>query len=137
MDRNQSQVMKIEIRKGLPYVTAAVVYRDRQILLDHILLDTGSAGSLFSADKMSDIGLHLEPYDTIRRIRGVGGTEFVFVKQVDSLSLDKQLQVKNFDIEVGSMDYGNEIDGILGMDFMLQMSVSIDLANLKIYKQVI
>jgi hypothetical protein len=125
--------MKIEIRKGLPYVIVSIVYRGREIVLENVLLDTGSAGSLFSADKMLDIGLYIEPYDTMRRIRGVGGTEFVFVKRVDSIFMDK-LGVKSFDIEIGAMDYGDRIDGIIGMDFLLQVGICLDLAKMEIYQ---
>ncbi len=84
--------------------------------LDNVLLDTGSAGSIFSADSLSNIGLRLEVNDSVHRIRGVGGTEFVFTKCISSLSVGR-LQVIDFEIEVGAMDYGFEIEGILGQTF--------------------
>jgi hypothetical protein len=125
--------MKIQIQKGLPYISASLIYRGRQVTLDNILLDTGSAGTVFSADKVLEIGLQLEPNDIVRRIRGVGGAEFVFIKRVDRLSLGG-LYINNFEIEVGAMKYGIEINGILGMDFLLQVDANIDLAQLKIYQ---
>lgn len=51
----------------------------------------------------------------MRRIRGVGGTEFVFMKTIDRLSAGT-LETDNFEIEIGAMDYGIELDGILGLD---------------------
>ncbi len=41
----------------------------------------------------------------IHRIRGLGGTEFVFTKQIDRTALGN-LEVRNFEIEVGAMAYG-------------------------------
>lgn len=55
--------------------------------LDNVLVDTGSASTVFSADKVLEIGLQLERDDYVHRIRGVGGAEFGFTKRVDTLSL--------------------------------------------------
>jgi len=77
------------------------------------------------------IGLQYEADDPVHRIRGIGGAEFVFSKRVDSLSLGT-LQVNDFDIEVGAMDYGIEIDGIVGLDFLMQVSAVIDLSQLEV-----
>lgn len=41
-------------------------------------------------------------------------------------------QISNFEIEIGAMDYGIEIDGIIGVDFLLQVKPKIDLEQLKI-----
>lgn len=109
-----------------------MTYRGQQITFENVLLDTGSGGTIFSADKVLAIGLHLEPNDFIRRIRGVGGTEFVFTKPLDRLALGP-LSVADFEIEVGAMDYGVDMDGIVGMDFLLQVGAKINLAQLEIY----
>jgi hypothetical protein len=124
--------MKIRLRDGLPYVTASLTYRGEQLLFRNVLLDTGSAGAIFSTDRVLAIGLTYEPDDSVHRIRGVGGAEFVFTKRVDSLAVGK-LQVNDFQIEVGAMDYGFDIDGIIGMDFLLQVGAIIDLAKLEMY----
>ena len=41
-------------------------------------------------------------------------------------------QLSQFEIEVGGMDYGFEIQGILGMDFLRQARVVLNLADLSI-----
>jgi len=68
----------------------------------------------------------------VHRIRGVGGTEFVFTKRVDNLAVG-ELRVSNFQVEIGAMDYGFDIDGIIGMDFPIQVGAIIDLSKLEIY----
>ncbi len=74
----------------------------------------------------------LEPHDLIHRIRGVGGAEFVFTKRVDNLALG-ELQIEDFEIEVGAMEYGFDIEGIVGMDFLTRVGAVIDLARLEMY----
>ena len=124
--------MKIRLRDGLPYVTASLAYHGQQLSFRNVLLDTGSAGAIFSTDRVLTIGLTYEPDDRVHRIRGVGGTEFVFTKRVDCLVVG-ELQVNDFQIEVGAMDYGFDIDGIIGLDFLIQVGAIIDLSKLEVY----
>ena len=123
--------MNIQVRDGLPYDTVTLLYSGQQLDLANVLLDTGSAGTLFAADQVLAVGLQYEADDTVQRIRGIGGAEFVFVKCVDRLSVG-ELQVSDFAIEVGAMDYGFAIDGIIGTDFLLQVGAVIDLSRLEI-----
>jgi hypothetical protein len=125
--------MNIQVRDGLPYVTVTLLYSGQQLDLANVLLDTRSAGTLFAADQVLAVGLQYEADDTVQRIRGIGGAEFVFVKRVDRLSVG-ELQVSDFAIEVGAMDYGFAIDGIIGTDFLLQVGAVIDLSRLEIHR---
>ena len=123
--------MKITLRRGLPYITVTLTFHDERVQLENILLDTGSAGSVFATDKLAPVGLKYEPSDPLYTIRGVGGAEFVFVKRIDRLMIDR-LSVQDFEIEVGALDYGFEIDGILGMDFLTAVGAVIDLNRMEI-----
>ncbi len=123
--------MNLSIRYELPFVTITIRYKGRNLELDNVLLDTGSAGTLFHVERLMIIGLLMEPEDMIRRIRGVGGTEFVFSKRVDELAVG-DLSVSHFDIEVGAMDYGFDLDGIIGLDFLRAVRAKIDLGALTI-----
>lgn len=123
--------MNLRLRDGLPFVTAVISYQGRQIQLENVLLDTGSAGTVFAVDRVLTIGLQIEPNDEIHRIRGVGGSEFVFQKIVDKLRAGP-LEVQSFPIQVGAMDYGIPVDGILGVDFLHKAGAIIDLAALQL-----
>ena len=125
--------MNIQVRDGLPDVTVTLLYRGQQLDLANVLLDTGSAGTLFAADQVLAVGLQYEADDPVERIQGIGGAEFVFVKRIDRLSVG-ELQVSDFAIEVGAMDYGFAIDGIIGTDFLLQVGAVIDLSRLEIHR---
>jgi predicted aspartyl protease len=125
--------MKIRLQEGLPYVSAKLVYRGEQLFLDDVLLDTGSAGTILSAEKTQGVGLHYEPNDLVHRIRGVGGAEFVFGKQVDVLTVG-DLEVHDLQVEIGAMDYGLNLDGIIGVDFLVRADAVINLAQLELYE---
>jgi hypothetical protein len=84
--------VKIRIEGGLLYITAELIYQGQKLILQDVILDTGSAATLFSVDESIKLGLVPEPGDPIRRVRGVGGSEFVFSKRLDSLSLGELKQ---------------------------------------------
>ena len=44
------------------------------------------------------------------------------------------LEVKDFEVKIGIMDYGFEIEGIVGMDFLTRGGFIIDLAQLEVKK---
>lgn len=126
--------MKIELWEGLPFVSASVFYGGHELTLEQVLLDTGSAGSILAADRLTEVGLSYSPNDEVHRIRGVGGVEFVFTKRVDRLAIGN-LRAEGIVIEVGAMDYGFEIDGILGMDFLMNVGAIVDLDAMEIYRR--
>lgn len=123
--------MNIRVEYELPYVTASLNYRGQPLTLKNVLLDTGSAGTLFATDAMLAMGLEFEANDVVRRIQGVGGAEFVFTKQIDHLSVG-DLETTNFEIEVGAMAYGFPIEGIIGFDFLRKVGACLNLKQLEV-----
>ncbi len=123
--------MRIRIDSKLPIITVDLHHQNKSLKLDNVILDTGSAGSIFKIKKVAQIALKPEPADKVRQIIGIGGSEFVYVKKVDKLNVGK-LHATQFNIEIGTMDYGIEIDGIIGMDFLIQTAAVIDLKTLTI-----
>ena len=121
--------MRLTLKDNLPFVQITIVHRGKELTISDVLVDTGSATTVLAADQVSQIGIVPEPSDTLYTIRGVGGIETVFTRQIEQLRIC-QRQVTDIEIEVGGMDYGFEIQGILGMDFLLQARAIINLCNL-------
>jgi hypothetical protein len=123
--------MKIRLERGLAYVDVVLTFRGRSLELRDTILDTGSASTIFSADRLLEIGVAPEPGDALHRLRGVGGTEYAFTKRLEFLAVD-ETSVSGFEIEVGAMDYGFPADGILGLDYLLKTGAVIDLRRLEL-----
>ena len=121
--------MRLELEGNLPFVSIRVAYRGAETEIRKVLIDTGSASTLLSVDSVAPIGLFPLPEDTLHSIRGVGGSEVVFSRQVDYLWVGDRA-LKGFEVEIGGMDYGFEINGILGMDFLTRAGAVLDLGNL-------
>lgn len=119
-------MIKLQLKYGLPFCSIKLIYKNKEITLDNILLDTGSGGTVLKMDKVEEIGITIEENDIIEAISGVGGSEFVYKKYVDSISIG-DLTLDNFKVEIGVMDYGFDINGIVGVDFLKSVKAVIDL----------
>ncbi len=127
--------MQISLRNGLPYVRVVLEYEGNMMELQDVVLDTGSATSIFPVEQVAEIGMYIEPDVPILEIHGVGGVEYVVEKWMGSVQLG-ELQANNLRIEVGAMQYGLDIDGILGMDFLLETRSVIDLGRLTLSRTI-
>jgi len=123
--------LKIKLENGLSYISVTLSYQGQEITFDKMLLDTGSMGTLFAIEKVDPIDLLPEHSDKIREICGIGGREYVFTKTIDYL-VSGELMVKNFEVEIGDINYGIEMDGICGLNFLLQTNAIIDLEKLEL-----
>jgi hypothetical protein len=97
------------------------------------LLDSGSGATGFKTDELEKIDVRLQPGDLIEYLSGIGGQEPVVEKYIDSIELG-DLQVTSFAVQVGAMDYGFQMDGILGADFLLRMGAVVDFKTLEVRK---
>ncbi|UJF33019.1 retropepsin-like aspartic protease [Paenibacillus hexagrammi] len=122
----------LRLLHGLPIVCIDVVFSGRRLRLENVLLDTGSSGTILDADKVAEIGVKPEGTDRTAIIHGVGGTEIVFTKWFDAVALG-DWTVKECKVEIGAMDYGIEIDGILGFDFIRTAGLIIDTNKMQVY----
>lgn len=126
-------MIELDLKYGLPFCTLKLSYNGKSMNISNVLLDTGSGGTVFKMDVVEKIGITIENDDVIETISGVGGSEFVYKKDVDSIALG-YLELHNFKIEVGVMDYGFDINGILGMNFMKKSGAVIDLDKMEVSK---
>jgi hypothetical protein len=118
--------MELKISYGLPFIDILVKHKGKEISISHILIDTGSAKSILSADILGTIGVYPSPKDRLRKVKGIGGNEIVFEKCIEFVIVDK-CSIKNCTVQVGAMNYGFEINGILGIDYLTTSKAIIDI----------
>jgi predicted aspartyl protease len=121
--------MQLTLKDDLPFVTLNLVYRGATLVVPEVLVDTGSASTILSSNQVARVALIPEPADILHTVRGVGGSEAVFTRRVDRLQVDSHA-VEHFEIEIGGMEYGFAINGILGMDYLMQVGAIINLSTL-------
>ncbi|WP_240374077.1 retropepsin-like aspartic protease [Bacillus piscicola] len=117
-------------KNGLPFIEATVTFRGETLVLPELLVDTGSAGTILNVNHLEKIGVKPEPDDVVEMIHGVGGFEFVYTKPLDRLAIGSNIGVDDFAVELGDMDYGLILDGIIGYDFLKEIGAILDLERL-------
>jgi len=122
--------MQLQLKDSLPFVTISVTYKGNEIEIPDVLVDTGSASTILAADRLKAIGIQPLPEDALHTIRGVGGVEVVYLREVENLSVAEH-SIAQFEVEVGGMDYGFAINGILGMDFLMASGAIINLRDMR------
>lgn len=123
--------MQLSLRDNLPFVAVTIAYSGHTVEAKHVLIDTGSATTILSADVVARIQVVPSPDDELHIIRGIGGSEVVFSRVVDYLQIGEN-RLPKCEVEVGGMDYGFQIDGILGMDSLTQMGAIINLREMQL-----
>ena len=123
--------MQLTLRDDLPFVRIGLTYAGNEVEIDDVLVDTGSATTVLGAHVVADAGIQPEMEDMLYTIRGVGGIETVYMRRVQALRMGHRT-VEDAEIEIGGMNYGFSINGILGMDLLIQMGAVIDLGQLTI-----
>ncbi len=123
--------MRLTLRDDLIIVPVIVEYRGQEIQIQDMVVDTGSATTMISTDIVAQVGIVPELDDVLHFVRGVGGTEVVFSRHVDRFQVGSRA-VEQFEIEVGGLDNTFDINGILGMDFLLRVGAIINLSTLQL-----
>jgi predicted aspartyl protease len=122
-------MMQLTLQDDLAFTRLTITYRGATIGIDHVLIDTGSASTILAAREVAALGIVPEMDDIVYTIRGVGGSEAVFTRRVDRVTVADHA-LPDFEVEVGGMNYGFELNGILGMDFLTQAGAIINLHDL-------
>lgn len=120
---------KLIIEDGLLLTDIELTFRGQLLRLKLVLIDTGSGGTIISTDLAESVGIIAEEDDMIYRIIGVGGSEFVFSKRVDIMKIG-EVETRDFILEVGAMNYGYDLDGIIGIDLLQQIKARINIDKL-------
>lgn len=124
--------MKIEYVDGLLLTSLTLIYRGHALTIDKLVIDTGASHTLLSADTVADIGVYFETGDEIITAFGIGGEESCFRKTFDSIQLGN-LNIDNYKLDVGSIHEKLAINGLLGLDLLMEANIVLDLAGLVMY----
>lgn len=123
--------MKLYFDYGLPFAEIKLYNGEKSVRLTKALIDTGSATTIISTETAISLGLGPQPDDGLNLVRGVGGVESVYEKHLDKITLDT-VSLDSFKVDVGAMQYGFEIDAIVGVDVLEQAKAIINFCEMSL-----
>lgn len=122
--------MELEYRDGLLFTSIEIVYKGKSKVIDNVVVDTGAAGSIISPDSVDEIGIYAELNDKIMEYYGVGGsTHIAFVKNIDRIKIGTEI-INNMEIDFGLVDQSGDINGLIGLDILIDVGAIINLDKL-------
>jgi hypothetical protein len=124
--------MKIKFNNGLLYAALELTYNGKLKILDNIIIDTGAAHSIICPDIVEDLGIEDSPEDELITMYGIGGAQYAYRKKIESIKFGSCL-VNEYKLDFGYIDENGRINGLLGLDLLMEMGLILDLKNLKIY----
>lgn len=126
---------KIKLEHGLLYTSVKVFYKGRVKNINKVVIDTGASHSIISTDAVEELGLDIEDTDEIIVSVGIGGKQFSIIKQVDGVEFNG-FRIDNCKIDIGEINFGGAINGLLGLDLLMKAEVILDLKNLRMFEAV-
>ncbi len=75
--------MQLILKNNLIFTTVTVAYQGAATDISNVLVDTGSATSILAVDAVASIQIEPVLEDIFHSIRGVGGTETVFMRKLN------------------------------------------------------
>ena len=123
--------ISLDIRDGLPFVSVILEANHQTIVIEDVLIDTGSSDCIFRTDDLLSIGVIPVMSDQILVMMGVGGDEQVITKQIDSITIG-HLRLSPCLIQMGEVNYGYRLNGIIGFKFLQETGAIINAKRLTI-----
>lgn len=125
--------MRLELRDGLLFASLSITYKGKTKKVENVVLDTGAAQSIVSPDAVEELGITVEPEDMIVTCYGIGGKQYAVAKRVNGISFGS-FKLRDRTIDLGPVDFNGEINGLLGLDLLMEVGAVIDLKNLLLYE---
>lgn len=125
--------MRITFSEGLLFTSVKVFYQGKKTTVENVVIDTGAARTVISPDAVADIGIKYGLGDRIVGAYGIGGQQYAFEKRVEGVRFGS-FSVGPRNLDFGLIDQEGKINGLLGLDLLMEVGVVIDLKNLVFYE---
>lgn len=120
-------MINLKLKHSLLFCELDITINNKEIHLNSVLIDTGSATTLINSDYIS-----LDGSEKFINIYGVGGYEAVVNKHFDTISLNN-IPLNNTVLSVGELDYGIDIDMLIGLDLLKLLNADISISNMTLH----
>jgi hypothetical protein len=117
-------MIRLRYQNYLLFCSLNLKINNQNLHLENVLIDTGSATTLINADYIL-----LDGNEKIKNAQGIGGYERILVKNFEDLSLN-DIMLKNISISIGDMDYGIDIDLLIGLDVLKVLNANINIKSM-------
>ncbi|MCT4595653.1 MAG: retropepsin-like domain-containing protein [Anaeromicrobium sp.] len=128
-------MVKLSLKEGLLYASVKLFHQGNSIEVKDMIVDTGASHTIIIPDYLEEMDTELSDEDTIVKASGYGGKVCYSVrKRIDKVECGDIL-VENMKIDFGEIDPKERVNGLLGLDFLKNTGIIIDLVELEMYRK--
>lgn len=122
--------MKLTYRDGLLFTSIKLRYQGKTAVIDNVVVDTGASSCIIEPLAIESLGIVFTKEDEIETFFGVNGM-YNYVKRTANSIIVDDMSLDNFNFYIGSVE--NNINGLIGLDFLVNMNAIIDLKQMEIH----
>lgn len=124
---------KLQYKKGLLYTSIELKYKEKSIVIEDVILDTGASHTIIATEYLEDMDIPLLDDDELVKAIGYGGmASYSIRKKIDEIRCGS-LIIKDMKLDFGVIDPKDRINGLIGLDFLINAKSIIDLVDFTIY----
>ena len=117
-------MINLKFKNSLLFCELDININGQLLHLNNVLIDTGSATTLINNDYVS-----LDGSEEFINIYGVGGYEAVLNKHFNTIIIN-DISINDTIISVGELDYGIDIDMLLGLDLLQKLNANLNIKDM-------
>lgn len=117
-------MINLKFKNSLLFCELDININGQLLHLNNVLIDTGSATTLINSDYVS-----LDGSEEFINIYGVGGYEAVLNKHFNTIIIN-DISINDTIIFVGELDYGIDIDMLLGLDLLQKLNANLNIKDM-------
>ncbi|EQF27296.1 MULTISPECIES: retropepsin-like aspartic protease [Clostridioides] len=122
-------------KNGLLYTDIEILIENKSILVKDMIIDTGASHTIISSSYLEESDIGFNDDDTIVKASGYGGTVQYSVRKLVNKVACGDITLENIKLDFGEIDPEEKVNGLLGLDFLINANLIIDLVdNLLIQK---
>ncbi|MGO1042210.1 aspartyl protease family protein [Clostridioides difficile] len=122
-------------KNGLLYTDIEILIENKSIFVKDIIIDTGASHTIISSSYLEESDIGFNDDDTIVKASGYGGTVQYSVRKLVNKVACGDITLENIKLDFGEIDPEEKVNGLLGLDFLINANLIIDLVdNLLIQK---
>lgn len=128
-------MQKLSVKYGLICTSIKLVHEGKCVTINDVIVDTGAFHTILPPDIIDEMEIGFANDDELIQSYGLGGGTCSSVrKRIDEFSCG-DVVIKNMKVDFGEIDPEERINGLLGLDFLQQAGIIIDLKDLVMYQK--
>lgn len=123
-------MQKLNLKEGLLYTSISIVHDGKKVIVDDVIVDTGAFHTVIAPEFLDELDVGFSEDDRLVKASGYGGTVCYSVrKSIDKIQCG-DIVLENTRLDFGDIDPSERVNGLLGLDFLMNAGVVIDLVDL-------